>query len=51
MRRPRHPGVELLMAALQQLNFEQAMTLVFVFSSMATGGLWMGGRAFFRVGL
>lgn len=39
------------MAALQQLNFEQAMTLVVVFSSMATGGLWLGGRALFRVGL
>lgn len=38
------------MVALQQLNFEQAMTLVVVFASMATGGLWLGGRAFFRVG-
>ncbi len=39
------------MAALQQLNFEQAMTLVFVLAAMATGGLWMSGRVYFRVGL
>ena len=39
------------MAALHELNFEQAMTLVFVFSTMVVSGAWMGGRAFFRVGL
>lgn len=32
------------MAALSSLNFEQAMTLVTVFASMATGGLWLAGR-------
>ena len=32
------------MAALQNLNFEQAMTLVAVFASMSAGGLWMIGR-------
>lgn len=37
------------MAALQQLNFEQAMTLVLVFASMATGGLWMAGRVALRM--
>ncbi len=37
------------MAALQQLNFEQAMTLVVVFSSMATGGLLMAGRIALRM--
>lgn len=39
------------MAALQQLDAEQILTLVFIFSAMATGGLWMGGRTLFRVGL
>ena len=39
------------MAALQQLNFEQAMTLVFVFSTLVVSGAWMGGRVYFRVGL
>lgn len=35
------------MAALDQINFEQAMTLVSVFASMATGGIWMLGRVAF----
>ena len=37
------------MAALQQLNFEQAMTLVFVFSTMAVSGLLMAGRIALRM--
>ena len=37
------------MATLQQLNFEQAMTLVFVFANMAVGGILMAGRAALRM--
>ena len=35
------------MAALDQLNAEQALTLIFVFSTMSLGGLWMLGRVAF----